>query len=237
MITAASNIYPAFLFADDTIAPTAAPATEGGYAVRTSDFYHKTFLNAGGYFLEFETDADFHYDANGLGRVQKQGCPGQICISVPFPGPGDCPYRRNEVPNFAPVTLCGFAGDKLGSEAPYRFLESRADDRSAEAAFFSESTGLTERYHVSAEGVKCTLSGAGEKGFMIPAFEFDGKDSTVITAEDGCITVSYEGSRCIYRFDGKLDPVYQTCSNRNGIYRVYKVYSDSLEIEIVCVTN
>lgn len=232
MITAASNIYPAFLFADDTIVPTTAPAIAGGYAVQTGEFYHKTFLNAGSYFLEFETNADNHYDANGLGRAHKKGAPGPLCISVPFPGGEVCPYRRKEEPNFARVSLCSFVGDSIGAEKPYEVLSYGATDKCATATLLAHN-GIAESYTVTAAGVKCTLSGQGEKGFMLPAFDFDGESHTDITAEDHSLTVSYGGSRCIYRFSGRLDLQYRTCGNRNGIYRIYKLYSEDLEIEII----
>ena len=232
MITAASNIYPAFLFADDTIEATTAPAVAGGYAVSAGEFYHKLFLNAGGYSLEFETNADNHYDANGLGRVHKKGAPGPLCLSVPFPGGETCPYRRKEEPNFARVSLCSFAGDSLGAEKPYTVLSFGATQEEARASILAHN-GITEHYTVSAGGVKCALTGEGEKGFMLPAFDFDGESHTVITEEAHSLTVTYGESRCIYRFSGRLAEGYRTCGNRNGIYRIYTLYSDDLEIEIL----
>ncbi|MBQ6823895.1 MAG: hypothetical protein IJP27_04525, partial [Clostridia bacterium] len=67
MITVASNAYLAYLVADDRIEPTAAPADRGGYIAETGEDFHKVFINCGGYFLEFDTDADIRYDAGGLG--------------------------------------------------------------------------------------------------------------------------------------------------------------------------
>ena len=41
-------------------------------------------LKFGEYFAEYDTNADFHYDANGLGRIHRLGAPSAICLSVPF---------------------------------------------------------------------------------------------------------------------------------------------------------
>ena len=84
MITVASNLYMGARFADDTILPTVAPAEQGGYVAATSERFHRIFLNCGGYFLQWDTNADPHYDGNGLGRVHKRGCPAALCLSVPF---------------------------------------------------------------------------------------------------------------------------------------------------------
>ena len=232
MITAASNIYLAYLFCDETVEPAVAPTIQGGYALRTGDFYHKTFLNAGGYFLEFETEADNHYDANGLGRIHKAGMPGPLCLSVPFPGGEVCPYRRKDEPNFARVSLCSFVGDSISAEKPYEFLSCEADENRAAAAFRTHN-GIVESWSVTAAGVSCRLTGEGEKGFMLPVFDFDGETHTAIEVAEDSLTVTYGENRCIYRFSGKLDPEYRTCGNRNGIYRIYKLYADELEVEIL----
>lgn len=85
MITVASNAYLAYLAADDNIMPTETVTDKGGYIAETGEDFHKAVLNAGGYFLEIDCNADTHYDANGLGRVHKKNCDPRVCLSVPFP--------------------------------------------------------------------------------------------------------------------------------------------------------
>lgn len=84
MITVASNLYGAYLLCDDSIPTVAAPDHET-VAFQTSFHFHKLFLKSGGYALEFDTNADPHYDANGLGRVHREGAPSTICLSCPCP--------------------------------------------------------------------------------------------------------------------------------------------------------
>ncbi len=220
MITVASNLYMGALFADESILPTKAPTEAGGYVVSTGPDFHKTFLNAGGYFLELDTDADFGYDACGLGRVHRAGCPGPVCLSVPFPKTPASYQLEGENPGPAALGLIGAA------EHPYTLLQkTEAPDRVT--ATFACATG-EERYEVSENGVEITYS---RRGFTLPVFEFDGENDTAVTVEDHRVEVRYRNAVCTYRFDGTLQD-FQRYYNRNGRYRVYTVDGDRLHIEI-----
>ena len=238
MITVASNIYIAYLFADDSIMPTASKAEKGGYVVSTSEHFHKTFLNAGGYFLELDTNADLHYDANGLGRVHKKDCSSFVCLSVPFPSE---PKYTLEKENPYAMSICCYVED--GSEllfgadaqAEYTLVGSKATDDIAEAVFncrLSDSITVTQKYSVSENGVDITLSGSENVGFMLPVFDFDGVDSTEITVAAKSVCVKYDGSACTYIFDGNLSEDFRYFYNLNGRYRVYRLRDNSWHIEI-----
>lgn len=237
MITVASNIYMGFLFADDSIAPTKAVAETGGYVISTGEEFHQTFLNAGDYCLQIDTCANFHYDANGLGRVHKKDCPSPLCLSVPF-----SPHPRYvlEADNRSAMSLCCFAETDgktlLGAEsnARYTLVSSRADSQTAVAVFdcrLSEDITITQQYTVSKDGVDIVLSGAEDVGFMLPVFDFDGEKSTAVSVDVGSITVLYNDAVCTYTFDGAVDG-YELFYNRNGRYRVYKVATEKVHISI-----
>ena len=238
MITVASNVYMAYLFADDSVVPTMAPAQRGGYVIRTGERFHKTFLAAGGYHLELETNADIHYDANGLGRVHKVGCPSALCLSVPF---ARKPAYQIEGKNSSAMSICAYAVQDgylmLGAEqyVSYRFLDSKSSADHAEATFevkMSQTCSLKERYSVSEKGVEITLTDWDEVGFMVPVFDFDGAEHTQISVAENAITVRYQGSCCTYRFGGEILGEPRVFYNRNGRYRVYKVASRHLHIEL-----
>ncbi len=237
MITAASNVYPSILFGDDRIVPSVAPAVRGGYVIRTSENFHKTFLNAGGYHLEFDTNADFHYDANGLGRVHKVGCPSAICLSVPF---AQHPNYVTENENPTAMSVCCYAEfngkELLGAEnySKYTLINKQSNENETTVAFdikLSEDITLTQKHTVSANGVDITLCGADNIGFMLPVFEFDGENETEIEIRENTVSVKYQGAVCIYRFDGELIG-FKHYYNRNGRYRVYKAATNKLHIEI-----
>ena len=243
MITVASNAYPGYLFANDSIAPSKAPAVCGGYVIRTSENFHKTFLNAGGYFLEFDTNADFHYDANGLGRIHKIGCPAPVCLSVPF---SPNPKYISEGENSTAMSVCCYAksdGEKLlGAEtyAKYTLIEMDSNENRADVSFsinLADKITLTQTHTVSANGVDINVSGAENIGFMVPVFDFDGKDNTNITVAENSIEVEYDGSFCKYSFIGKTSSSFEYYYNRNGRYRVYSVNSKKLHIEIGTIAD
>jgi len=231
MITAASFFSVAFLFADESIPSTQAPAAIGGYSAQTSEKFHQVFLNAGGYFLEFELDANPQYDANGLGRIHKAGCPSMLCLSVPFP---PSPYYRTETENPGPMSLCCFSGNQVGAAGHYRLLERSADKTSAQAVFactMPNGATVLQKYTISPSGVDIALSGGEDTGFLVPVFDFDGKNHTKITIAPHSITVAYECATCTYRFGGEPGD-YEFYCNRNGRYRVYRITGQHLHIDM-----
>lgn len=238
MITVASNVYMAYMFCDESIAPTTAVTKKGGYTLTTSECFHKTFLNASGYQLEFDTNADFHYDANGLGRVHKENCPSAICLSVPFTNEAGYVLEKE---NKTAMSICPFINDGentlLGCEkyAKHTLLNSGATTDTAFAEFsvaLSDEICVTQKYTVSKNGVDISLSGCENAGFMVPVFDFDGANNTTVETCKNLISVSYCGSICRYSFEGEYSLDYEYYYNRNGRYRVYKINSKNLHIEI-----
>ena len=243
MITVASNAYMGLLFGNDDIAPTVAPAETGGYAISTSDRFHKTFLAAGGYQLEIDTNADFRYDANGLGRIHKKGCPSPLCLSVPF---AKKPNYVLEDKNPSAMSVCCYAemdGKKLiGAEryVQYCMVKSESHRDKAEEVFavrLSPDITVMQKHTVSQSGVDISLSGCEQVGFMVPVFDFDGKDHTEITVTENSVSVRYQGAVCQYRFDGRCSTDFRYFYNRNGRYRVYEIAARELHIEMESVNG
>ena len=238
MITVASFIYLAFLFADDSIEPTVSVAEKGGYIAQTSEDFHKTFINFGGYFLQIDTNADFHYDANGLGRIHKKDCEPTVCLSVPF---SPHPNYVIDGENPSGMSICCYAETNgkrlLGADeyAVYSLVKSENDENHVKAVFdvkLSDEITVTHQYVVTDLGVDISLSGYENSGFMLPVFDFDGSDNTDITIAENAVKVEYNGSVCKYSFDGEISADFQYYYNRNGRYRVYSVNSKKLHIEI-----
>lgn len=239
MITVASNVYMGLHFIDDTIPATTSPAEAGGYVAKTGDCFHKVFLNAGGYGIELDTNADPDYDGSGLGRVHKHGCPSALCLSVPFaraPHYG-IPDKRNP----SAMSICCYVMDDgkkfISAElnAKHALLGSYQSEKEVSAEFAVRLTSditVNQHYKVSEKGVDITLSGYKNTGFCLPVFEFDGAEETQITVKEKEISVTYRGARCSYRFAGTADPEYLLYHNRNGRYRVYTVAAKTLHIEL-----
>jgi len=227
MITAASNIGFAYYFTNDEITPTAPPAVTGGFVAETSSDFHKICVNSNGYFLEFDTKADLHYDASGLGRIHKKGCASQVCLSLPFPPKTES--IKLEADNPRPMSLCVWCEDLYGSESYAEY--EKVSDFPLTLNCRMKNTVVKQTYEVSESGVDISLEGEGRLGFMVPAFEFDGRDYTDIQLSCGKIEVVYNGSKCTYTWNGNVLGC-ETYNNRNGRYRVYRIEAKRLHIEI-----
>ena len=235
MITAASNLYPTLLFGQEDILPTVAPAQQGGFVAVTSPRFHKVFLTAGDYHAEAELLMDPHYDANGIGRIHKKGCPGTLCLSVPFPKKPKYTLEQNNLMNMSLAPFVELGKRRLyASEcyANWSLKEKREGDGVAEADFeiFMGTKTLLLTLHLASDGVLLSVKGDENVGFSVPVFAFDGENETERSEKEGEITVAYQGATCRFCFDGKADPEPRLFYNRNGRYLVYEVKSDTLRI-------
>ena len=226
MITVASNLYAAYLLCDDTI-PTVVVSDHESVAYQTSDHFHKLFLKCGGYALEFDTDADPHYDASGLGRVHREGAPSPICLFCPCPSK---PIYTVDIEKPISFSLCSAIRISdawiFGTEesAKYEVLETATDKNSASATMlckFTEDRVVKEHYTVNENGVSIKVECDGAVGYALPAFCFDGEISPEITIDAHSLTVSYEGWICRYTTTGTISDLNQVAVNRNGHYSIF----------------
>jgi len=232
MITTASNAYLAYLAADESVPVGKTPAETGGYLIQTGPDFHKTVLCAGDYFAEYDTAADDHYDAGGLGRIHRRGCPSSLCLSVPFPAHA---AYLTEGKNKSPMSLCCWTGEELGAAGRFDLLESKAEPDRVSGVFqcvLPSGRTVEERCEVSADGVVLTLRGHDGGGFCIPVLQFDGAHASETAVEENRIEVRYGGGVCVFRFDGELLPEQQDYFNRNGRYRVYRTRGSRLEVNM-----
>ena len=227
MITVASLVYIAYLLCDESLPDANLPDTEPT-ARMTSSQFHKLFLKSGGYGLEFDTDADPHYDANGLGRIHRVDAPSPICLSCP------CPAQPKYTVDLEPVALSACAAIQregewlLGADptAKYEVLEHRAETDLASAVLscrFATGDTVKESYVVDACGVKIVVEGEKGISYALPAFCFDGEASPEVTpAPDGkSLSIAYEGWICRYTTDGVILDTGKIAANRNGHYRAF----------------
>ncbi len=226
MITAASFLYVAYLFADDSIEAIDLPREAS--VCFTSEHFHKCFAEAGDYFLEFDLCADTHYDEDGLGRIHKKGAPSPLCLSSSMTATPNFKLEHPRAASMAP----GYEKDgemhlALSQAATYRPIATHTEGGTAAVKMLSEfenGTVLLHNYKVTERGVDITVREAkGEKKpcFSFLAFDFDGEKSTEITAEDQRIVVVYEGWKCIYETSGRFVHTGEYAENRNGRYRVF----------------
>lgn len=104
MVTMGSWAYLAYMFADDSIEPD---ATAKDCEFTTSDAFHRTIINRGGYTVQLDWNAQHGYDANGVGRIQRKNAPSVICLASPCPA--DAHYRM-DVTNDIPFAIARIDG-------------------------------------------------------------------------------------------------------------------------------
>ena len=240
MITTASHIFSAYMLCDDDIEPgefDASPAV-----LETSTHFHKIFLRAGGYFAEFDTNADPHYDTSGLGRVHKFGAPSPICMSLPcttHPKYAIDLDRSNKLSLCPALMLNGEwkLGTSVKTEYELKHLDCDNDCARAQLECTFEGGGkVAHDYLVNDSGVHITVRGEGDIGYILPAFAFDGQTSTVITAAQNTLEISYMGWICRYSTDAVISELDRPARNRSGHYRTFFATGKNeinIKIEIV----
>ena len=235
MVTIGSFCYLAYLFSDDRISPRPCPAERGGYIFHTTPYFHRTVMNCGEYFVQYDTHADFHYDANGLGRVQRKDAPSPICLSVPFPKQ---PEYQLDLNNPSPVSICwGIRSQHtyiLSSEpeTKYQLLKQQTSGMQTSLAWkcrLRNGTEATETCIVKKSGVSLYIqysdetntSALSEIFLILPAFFFDGKSKTQIIEKTNLLAVIYKGWCCQYKTSGTFFNTHTILANRNGHYHSY----------------
>ena len=225
MVTVASGLYAAYLLCDDSIPFEPCKDLEPCVTV-TSEHFHKLFLKSGGYGLEFDLDADPNYDANGLGRIHKDGAPCAIAISSPCPS---APKYTLDIEKCVALSACSAIKTDdiwmLGAEVgcTYEIISCNTKDDKANAELcchFTNGNSTKELYTVDTNGISVTVCGNGEIGFTLPALDFDGEKYSEISTDPHSLSISYDGWICRYTTDGNITDMNRIAANRNGHYRV-----------------
>ena len=238
MITAASFLYVAYTFCDDSIKAAELPDTSAEVFV-TSKYFHKAFAKCGEYCIEIDTEGDPNYDASGLGRVHRRGAPAAICLSLPCPA---APSYTLDTDSAISFSLCAAIKENgewiFGADerTKYDLLRVETTDCAAFAdveCLFENGKRVTICHKVSESGVEIELRGKGEIAFGLPALSFDGENESVIRAKGGDLSVSYMGWVCRYTTSGEISELAATARNRNGHYRTFYTHGrDLLKIKI-----
>lgn len=227
----------------EDVAEGPAPADTGGFVFQidrtdTPNRPHKIFANAGGTYVEIESNADNHYDASGLIRVHQKGVSPQL-------GPSDSLLSGASYnsPNPSPITT-GVGVSWLDTNGTtWRTLgEMDTEVTSVTLTPISQSTtqvvfdvtysgslpnvtSITEHYVVTPDGVQLTTQLSGYSGalrYVWPLLSNDGKTTSAINVKGNTVTVSQGGPLQTFAAPGASSvrvesPEY---SNHNGWARL-----------------
>ena len=113
-----------------------------------------------------------------------------------------------------------------------------ASDRSAQAEItcrWQAGREVKSTWLLNEDGLLITLTGKGAIGLMLPAFQFDGKEKSVIENSGTALSIQYRNWVCRYSLEqgsvirdtGKLG------CNRNGHYAIFQAEGkDILRVRI-----
>lgn len=235
MVTLASMIYPAFALADESIPEAPCPAAGDGAAAQTSPHFHKVFWHAGDWFLEFDTAADPHYDANGLGRIHHRGAPAVLCLSVPCPAQPAYHIGEDSQPPLAVAPAVYDGAWHSGAAGDWAYTLTRLEQSGAAFAC-TRGDQPPVQWEITAGGtLTLRVSGTGMVGLTVPLLQSDGAETAVQTHTPQVLTVTYRGFRCRYETTGRFEPVFGRCANRNGRYDGFIAVGDTAVTVTCCV--
>ena len=205
------------------------------------------FSCACGYFAEYDYNADYHYDASGLGRLHRKGAPTAICLSTPGT---DAPSYKIDIKDAVPFAIAPevrLQGEWLSGAAPtavHKVESHGAQGESAQAQIlcrWSEGAEVRSSYSLDQNGLRIELDGENEIGLMLPAFQFDGREKTAIENTGKTLAVTYRGWTCRYHVeDGTICDSGRTGCNRNGHYALFRAEGKkhlAVRIEIIPANN
>ncbi|MGE4563569.1 MAG: hypothetical protein AB7F32_01750 [Victivallaceae bacterium] len=239
---AASVIGLAALFADDGIAEAPAPAEIGGYTLYLRGPFHKLFASAAGSYLEYDTAADLHYDATGLGRVLAAGMPFGMLPAMPFAAepkykiadhlPGNA-HNLAIAPEFRLMDgrLIRLADRTAEGEVQFEELEStpgrvrfvlrrRVGEVTVVESVMIERGLIRLEYEIRGRVLEAALP--------FPVLADDGLNHAAVEFRDGALLVAMEGKSMQVKANTVPEPA-ETATNRNGVCRVFRFPFDATQ--------
>lgn len=245
MITAASFLYAASRFCDESIPPVELDDHKG-MTLQTSDDFHMLFLRAGEYSAQYDYDARQYYngekyhDCSGITRLHKKGAPSEICMSVSCPG---TPKYSVDIKDPFPLSIApGVCVDGKWIYAPdmsvkHKVKSHHAEGNSAhaevECRFPGEKT-VSSKYTLNREGLTIQITGSDDIRCLLPVFRFNGETNTKVQQNGNTLTVEFEGFVCSYEvLNGTLKDLKKAARNRNGHYDAFAAEGkNSLTVKI-----
>jgi len=215
----------AWLSADDAILEGPSPADVGGFALQLPEF-HKIIANAGGLYIELDTQADPEYNSTGLIRMHKAGV--QTLI-----GPTDGGAIQTQA---LATGIAWREGEKWQSLAGLGQQQIRAavftsappkPDFVHFNVFYALQrptvTAVLETYELTPDQVRVTADiqgSADELRVRFPALAFDGRQPPKITLAGAKATVSLNHSSETFSVESPSDTQLQRAGewiySRNG---------------------
>jgi len=234
-------------FADDAVKEKPCPADLGGFALITPGF-HKLFANAGGTYIEYDTNGDYKYNPTGLIRIHlkdghSQLGPSDGCASL-YSGAGINyavgPAWKDAKGNWTKLA-------DLSTTPDVEVLQESPDQTKLTLTYMLKDSdrSLTELITVKPDQViiEDSISGKGIEQLRVyyPMLVFNGKDKTKIQMGQKRLRMQLEKKSVNFEIlnsdESKLVRTGQTLKHRNGLVEPlyfdvdgqsakYRIYTD-----------
>ena len=218
MVTTASWAYLAWRFADDSIEPSNRRMRRSTFV--TSDDFHRVMMNAGGYTVQFDWNAQPEYDSPGIGRLQRDGAPPTLALASPCPSVLK-PNYRIDVGNDGPLAIAPCWDE-------YKIVEAKKGK-----VVMTDGKGSSWVCRLGQRGLSMKLKGEGEMVMTLPVLVFDGEKERTPRMEDNVLSVRDDGWVCQYKSNVGIIDSGKEYGSRNGHLRRYEVRGkDCLKLRI-----
>ena len=241
MVTTASWLYFAYVMCDESVKEEDVLNISTKYVWSTTEHFHMTFVRFNDWFLQFDTNANTHYDGSGLGRIHKNGVPSQTLLTVPF---SQHPSYAVDVENISNFSICsgvlenGKWVSAFDEGCEYSLVEEDVKDDYITVRFRLKTPAgneAFETYKISDSGVEINAISNGEVKINFPVIAFDGKHYGECEINGNEVSVNYLGHKCKFTTNGKINSKNLMYANRNAHYLAMSVSGKnnvSLIIEI-----
>ncbi len=232
-ISAATSLIGAVLFAHEDLPEHPAPCERGGYILSFSSKFHQIFANSCGYSIQIDANGESDWDATGLGRIQKQGIPENLGLSVPF-GKGAVPEGGK--PFSASIGIGWDDGEGgvqyLADLTGIKYALSIVEEKEGKLKFTITYTGnclkncggIMETYSLDESGLRYSAklleSECKAVYARVPLFVTDGAQGSNMKQKAGQTNVYLDQFRWRMTTNASLSPDEVMAENRNGAYKI-----------------
>ncbi|MBQ9336869.1 MAG: hypothetical protein IJS14_06190 [Lentisphaeria bacterium] len=242
----ASSVFGlAALYADDSIPEARTFAETGGFVFGLAPAFHKVFANCGGNYAEFDTCADLHQDAAGLGRILLRNVPHGLLPVMPFAS-----ERKYVVdPSIPAGNIPAAIGPRGLAAVQDRMPELKIELESTQKAAWSltwklDTETIMQQYELTAAGlhIRCVRTDPAGKAlplvFEIPVLHFNGSEHARWTVRGGNAEGRLGGGSVRFSASAelKLDDS-AVFANRNGIYHLMTASAPEGVLELFFEAN
>jgi hypothetical protein len=231
----------AAMFADESIEEFVTPAEVGGFTIELNPAFHKVYSNCRGMYVSVDTSADLHYNATGLGSIQRMGVPTEAALAMPFTATPEFRLEREYYPKRPAAigvewqhgeTWHRLAEQSSGVQAKSSILEDTPQRQRFRIVYNTPVGAIDEEYTLSDGQVQLQTTVRLPDGspptncrMLIPIIQTDGQARSTVDVGQEKAIVRYRDAQYTIHYPPAAKAVVEDgdFGNRNGVYRLLAI--------------